>query len=62
MSKGGGHMKRSMTTDERELALLALIHEGHKMLPSRAELIAKIAEMRRVADKETSKASRKTRR
>ena len=51
----------SMTKDERERALLALIDEGHKMPPSRAELIAKIMEMRNKGDKERSKAPKKTR-
>jgi len=51
----------SMTKDERERALLALIDEGCKMPPSRAELIAKVMEMRNKGDKERSKAPKKTR-
>ena len=52
----------SMTRDERERALLALIEEGHKMPPSRTAVMAKVMEMRYRGDKERSKASKKTRR
>lgn len=37
----------AMTVEERERALLALIHEGRKMIPTRPELADKIAEMRK---------------
>lgn len=36
--------------DERERALLALIHEGYKMPPTRSQLSAKIAELRNGGD------------
>jgi tetratricopeptide (TPR) repeat protein len=55
-------LDRSMTKDERERALLALIEEGYKMVPSRPVLLAKVIEMRNKGDKEQSKASKKTRR
>ncbi len=52
----------SMTKDERERALLALIEEGYKMPPSRTELIARVMQIRNSGDKEKSRASKKTRR
>ncbi len=51
----------SMTKDERERALVALIKEGYTMPPTRTQLIAKVMEMRTKGDKERSKASKKTR-
>jgi hypothetical protein len=51
-----------MTKDERERALIALIEEGYKMVPSRPVLLAKIMEMRNKGDKGPSKTSKKTRR
>ena len=51
----------SMTKDERERALVALVKEGYKMPLSRTELMAKVMEMRNKGDKEKSKASKKAR-
>ncbi len=53
-----GMIEGSMTKDERERALLALMKEGHKMPPGRAALIAKVAEMRKKGDSETSDTSK----
>ena len=55
-------VKESLTKEDRERALLALIHEGRRMPPSRTELAAKIAEMRGGGDRERSKASKTPRR
>ncbi|MBI3625899.1 MAG: hypothetical protein HY215_07110 [Candidatus Rokubacteria bacterium] len=53
--------ERSITKDEREQALMALIKEGYKMPPGRTELIAKVMELRNPADKERSRTSKKAR-
>lgn len=55
-------LEGSMTQDERERALLALVEEGHRVPPSRAELIAKVMELRGRGDKERSRTPKKTRR
>ncbi len=49
---------RSITKDERERALLALMKEGHRMPPSKAALIAKVAQMRKKGDGERSGTSK----
>lgn len=43
--------ERSITKDERERAVLALMKEGHRMPPSKAALLAKVAEMRKKGDR-----------
>ena len=55
-------LEGSLTQDERERALLALIEEGYRVPPSRAELIAKVVELRHKGDRERGKTSKKTRR
>jgi hypothetical protein len=54
-------MDRSITKDERERALVALVTEGYKMPPSRSELLAKVLELRNPGDRERSKASKRGR-
>lgn len=44
----------SMTKDERERALFALMNEGHRMPPGRAVLITKVTEMRRKSRRKAS--------
>ena len=51
--------KLPMTAKERERALLALIHEGRKMVPSRTELADKVAELIKERNRERSKKSKK---
>jgi len=43
--------KAPMTEKERERALLALIHEGRKMVPSKTELADKVAEITKKSKK-----------
>ncbi len=53
--------KESMTAKERERALLALIHEGRKMVPTTTELTEKVSELTKQRDQEKSKRSKKKR-